>query len=164
MRKAQVLFQIPVVSLIFYQPFAVNLLIKLFRNLKAFWKHLYTNQHRYPLLFNSDPFKYIFKSSILLKWNVSRNGYCNSRMSLVRFCHFSQISTASRTLVLKHKEVCRKATHLTLWRASPVVQWDRIHLQCRDTGLIPGSGRSSGGGNGDLLQYSSLKNPTDRGT
>ena len=32
-----------------------------------------------------------------------------------------------------------------------------------DTGLIPGSGRSPGGGNGNLLQYSCLGNPMDRG-
>ena len=32
-----------------------------------------------------------------------------------------------------------------------------------DTGLIPGSGRSSGEGNGNSLQYSCLGNPTDRG-
>jgi len=31
-----------------------------------------------------------------------------------------------------------------------------------DSGLIPGSGRSPGGGNGNLLQYSSQKNPKDR--
>ena len=30
-------------------------------------------------------------------------------------------------------------------------------------GLIPGSGRSPGGGNGNSLQYSCLKNPVDRG-
>ena len=33
----------------------------------------------------------------------------------------------------------------------------------RDTGLIPGSGRSPGGGHGNTLQYSSLKNSMDRG-
>ena len=33
-----------------------------------------------------------------------------------------------------------------------------------DPSLIPGWGRSSGGGNGNLLQYSCLENPTDRGT
>ena len=33
----------------------------------------------------------------------------------------------------------------------------------RDTGLIPGSGRSHGGGNGNPLQYSCLENPMDRG-
>ena len=33
----------------------------------------------------------------------------------------------------------------------------------RDVGLIPGSGRSPGVGNGNLLQYSCLENSTDRG-
>ena len=33
----------------------------------------------------------------------------------------------------------------------------------RDTGSIPGSGRSSGEGNDNPLQYSRLGNPTDRG-
>ena len=44
----------------------------------------------------------------------------------------------------------------------------RIRLQCRrgrrlggDAGLIPGSGRSPGGGHGKLLQYSRLENPMD---
>ena len=33
----------------------------------------------------------------------------------------------------------------------------------RDVGLIPGLGRSPGGGHGDPLQYSCLENPMDRG-
>ena len=32
-----------------------------------------------------------------------------------------------------------------------------------DLGSIPGLGRSPGGGHGNLLQYSSLENPMDRG-
>ena len=32
-----------------------------------------------------------------------------------------------------------------------------------DVGLIPGSGRSPGEGNGYTLQYSCLENPMDRG-
>ena len=32
-----------------------------------------------------------------------------------------------------------------------------------DAGSIPGSGRSPGGGNGNLLKYSCLGNPMDRG-
>ena len=32
-----------------------------------------------------------------------------------------------------------------------------------DVGLIPGSGSFPGGGNGNSLQYSYLKNPMDRG-
>ena len=33
----------------------------------------------------------------------------------------------------------------------------------RDTGLIPGPGRSPGEGNGNLFQYPCLVNPIDRG-
>ena len=33
----------------------------------------------------------------------------------------------------------------------------------KDAGLILGSGRSSGGGHGNPLQYSCLENPMDRG-
>ena len=33
----------------------------------------------------------------------------------------------------------------------------------RDTGSIPGLGRSPGEGHGNLLHYSSLENPMDRG-
>ena len=33
----------------------------------------------------------------------------------------------------------------------------------RDIGSIPGSGRFPGGGHGNLLQYSCLENPMDRG-
>ena len=32
----------------------------------------------------------------------------------------------------------------------------------RDLGLIPGLGRSPGGGHGNLLHYSCLENPVDR--
>ena len=32
----------------------------------------------------------------------------------------------------------------------------------RDAGLIPGSGRSPGGGQGNAFQHSPLGNPTDR--
>ena len=34
----------------------------------------------------------------------------------------------------------------------------------RDVGLIPGSGRSPGGGQGNPVQYCGLENPMDRGT
>ena len=35
-------------------------------------------------------------------------------------------------------------------------------VKAGNAGLIPGSGRSPGGGNGNILQYSCLGNPTDR--
>ena len=47
---------------------------------------------------------------------------------------------------------------------SLVAQTVKICLQCRrPPGLIPGSGRSPGEGNGNLLQYSCLGNPMDIG-
>ena len=36
--------------------------------------------------------------------------------------------------------------------------------EIRDEGSVPGPGRSCGRGHGNLLQYSCLENPTDRGT
>ena len=41
----------------------------------------------------------------------------------------------------------------------PICQRKRL----RDTGSIPGSGRSPGKGHGNPLQYSCLENPRDRG-
>jgi len=38
-----------------------------------------------------------------------------------------------------------------------------LPTNARDMGLIPGTGRSAGDGNGYPLQYSCLGNPTDRG-
>ena len=49
---------------------------------------------------------------------------------------------------------------LALWVKNPPAN----ARDAGDTGLIPGSGRSSGGGNGNPLQYSRLENPVDRGT
>ena len=37
------------------------------------------------------------------------------------------------------------------------------YRRCRELGLVPGLGRSSGEGNGNPLQYSCLENPMDRG-
>ena len=37
------------------------------------------------------------------------------------------------------------------------------HANARDVGFIPGSGRSSGVGNGNSLQYAHLGNPMNRG-
>ena len=39
----------------------------------------------------------------------------------------------------------------------------KLPINVRDVGLIPGSGRSPGEGNGNLLQYPCLENPMDRG-
>ena len=43
----------------------------------------------------------------------------------------------------------------------PVVK--NLSANAGNEGLIPGWGRSPGEGNGNLLQYSCLENPMDRG-
>ena len=50
------------------------------------------------------------------------------------------------------------ASHVILVAKNPASEGDS-----RDMSLIPGSGRAPGGGNGNLLQYSCLENPMDRG-
>ena len=49
----------------------------------------------------------------------------------------------------------------------PMINYSSVSKEsaykARDQGLIPGSGKSSGEGNGNPLQYSCLENPMDRG-
>jgi len=50
--------------------------------------------------------------------------------------------------------------------AFPVAQWVKslsTMQETEETVSIPGLGRSHGEGNGNLLQYSCLENPMDRG-
>ena len=49
-------------------------------------------------------------------------------------------------------------------QASRVKKLPPSAREVRDLGLIPGSGRSSGGGHGNPLQFSCLENPMDRGS
>ena len=51
-----------------------------------------------------------------------------------------------------------------LWMALAAENPPANEGDLRDTGSIPGSGRSPGGGHGNPLQYSCLENPTDRGS
>ena len=48
------------------------------------------------------------------------------------------------------------------YAASPMAQQVQ-NMPAGDAGSIPGLGRSPGGGNGNPLQHSCLKNPMDRG-
>ena len=55
-----------------------------------------------------------------------------------------------------------------LWNSKEVLHWNgcickKSACDVEDLGSIPGSGRSPGEGNGNLLQYSCLRNPMDRG-
>ena len=54
-------------------------------------------------------------------------------------------------------------TASTTWEVLAVKNLHTSAGNRRDLALIPGSGRSPRGGNGNPLQYSFLENPTDRG-
>ena len=54
--------------------------------------------------------------------------------------------------------LCKKGLEVAL-----VVKNPPANVGDTDVGLIPGSGRSPGGGNDNLFQYSCLENPMDRG-
>ena len=49
------------------------------------------------------------------------------------------------------------------WEAQVAQMVKNLPANSRDASLIPGSGTSSGEGNGTPLQYSCLENPMDRG-
>ena len=53
----------------------------------------------------------------------------------------------------------RQASRVALVVKNPLASAGDV----RDAGSVPGSGRSLGGGNGNLLQYSCLENSIDRG-
>ena len=65
------------------------------------------------------------------------------------FTYFSSVACALVTLV---------ASQLALMVKSPHANAGEL-----DAGSTPGSGRTHGEGHGNLLQYSCLENPTDRG-
>ena len=75
----------------------------------------------------------------------------------------SKSSWVRRRLQKRSREIggkCRPpgASQVVLVKNLPASAGD-----VRDTGSIPGSGRLSGGGHGNSLQYPCLENPLDRG-
>ena len=68
----------------------------------------------------------------------------------------------SWVLSLVVKAVLRK-TYAVCWMALVVKNPPANAEDAREAGLIPGSGRSSGVGNGNQIQHSCLENPMDRG-
>ena len=67
-------------------------------------------------------------------------------------------------LWLIHADVWQKPTKYCVSQVVLMVKNPPANAgDLRDLGSIPGSGRFPGGGHGNLFQYSSLKNPMDRG-
>ena len=89
--------------------------------------------------------------------------------------HLSQVREQLRcSHVADEQSEARRGAQLISDRSeadsSPSMSWklksfDGTESPCNagDPGLIPGSGRSPGEGNGNCLQYSCLENPMDRG-
>ena len=72
----------------------------------------------------------------------------------------------SRSGVGWGRRLKRKVIYVQLWPIYVFPKWlssKESSCNAGDPGLIPGSGRSSGKGNGYPLQYSCLGNPMDRG-
>ena len=63
---------------------------------------------------------------------------------------------------LKESGTTSLSLSISLW-AFPWLSGKESTCNSGEEGLIPGSGRSPGEGNGNLLQYSCLGNPMDRG-
>ena len=63
----------------------------------------------------------------------------------------------------KYRIIRSLATGSDRYWASLVVQMVKNPPVMQETGWIPGLGRSPGGRHGNLLQYSGLENPMDRG-
>ena len=81
----------------------------------------------------------------------------------IRPC-LSSASTVTSGLFLffsSHLLICRRLSFSLNFPGDSVVK--HLSASAGDTGSIPGSGRSPGGGNGNPLQYSCLRNPMDRG-
>ena len=90
------------------------------------------------------------------------NPTCGPNSSLPR----DNIFTSSR--IRRGSVLCLQQCVIICYytRASQVAGGKESTCQRRDTGhagSVPGSGRSPGEGNGNLLQYSCLENPMDRG-
>ena len=83
------------------------------------------------------------------------------------YIYNSWIQCARISLIFHTNSKWLPGYHLRLLWASPMAQPIKNPPAMQETqelGLISGSGRPPGGGNGNPFQYSCLENPMDRGT
>ena len=96
-------------------------------------------------------------------WLIQMNSYSNALFQKPP----SQKKSQSMTIALKHMPVrtpLNTTAHVHRITAPLLAQWESASsaADTGDVGSILGSGRPPGGGNGNPLQHSCLKNPTDR--
>ena len=96
--------------------------------------------------------------------NRSRRAMQGSRGFSITLCH---LNGHAQGLEIFFFNIFLGVTvsHLSHQGSAPVVKNPSANAENTvDVGLIPGLGRSPGGGNGNPFQYSCLKNPINRGT
>ena len=77
--------------------------------------------------------------------------------------HVKLCAGGKKDRLVKNTKCCLDLHRIILKAGLPWWLSDNLLANARDTGLIPGLGRSPGKGNGNPLQYSCLGNPIDRG-
>ena len=100
--------------------------------------------------------------SCSFKWTLEKSLPCLSHWVLLWLLHlFTYLGCAGSSLL--RVGFLQLQCALSSW-TSPVAQKAKASAcNAGDLGLIPGSGRFPGGGNGNPLQYSCLENPMDGG-
>ena len=71
--------------------------------------------------------------------------------------------TKNKTRIYVVQRALKMAYDNQIYEASLVADDEELARKAGDLGLIPGSGRSLGNGNGNPLHYSCLENPMDKG-
>ena len=85
---------------------------------------------------------------------------------IVFLAHMSSRPAVSTVFISNNPSVClcTREKEVTVSQMVLVVKNPPANTgDIRDSGSIPGPGRSPGGGHGNPLQYSGLENPMDRG-
>ena len=101
-------------------------------------------------------------------WEVcSANGWdaLKTAMPAAGIGQQTALSSPPATLnCTSHNQHYQVLLHLLEWASQVAPEVQSPPVNAGDVNLIPESGRSPGVGNGNLLQYSCLENPMDRGT
>ena len=87
---------------------------------------------------------------------------CSNSLVFVYVC-VCVLMTKDMAVKLKHLQYSFNRVHWKIWGFPGGSVVKNLPANAGDQGLIPGSGRSPGEGNGNPLQNSCLVNPMDRG-
>ena len=114
---------------------------------------------------SSKNFQKIFTGPNFLAWYLKFFTLCRSISLSAQspFCFISLLIPSCTPFLSRHSEYTMAHTPPGASQMALVVKNLLANTRdIRDAGSIPGSGRSSGGGHGNPLQYSYLENPMDK--